>query len=68
MFCSDLYACSLASSVLFVTIAKIFFEFDLALFGTIEDDVKKYHEFFSPLPATGREDCESLLSKRNLSF
>jgi len=41
---------SLASSELFVTIAKLFSEFDLELFDTTFDDVKQVHDFFSPFP------------------
>jgi hypothetical protein len=46
--------CSLASSELYVTIAKLFGGFDMKLFDTDEDDIKQVHDFFSPFPASER--------------
>jgi len=44
----------LASSELYVTIAKLFGGFDMKLFETEEDDIKQVHDFFSPFPDSER--------------
>jgi hypothetical protein len=45
---------SLASSELYVTIAKLFSSFDMKLFETDENDIKQVHDFFSPFPDSER--------------
>ncbi|EPE25795.1 Cytochrome P450 [Glarea lozoyensis ATCC 20868] len=42
----------LASSELYVAIAKVFMELELELFDTFEDDIVQVHDFFSPFPAS----------------
>jgi hypothetical protein len=51
---ADFVPCSLASSELYVTIAKLFVLFDMKLFETEEDDIKQVHDFFSPFPDSER--------------
>lgn len=51
---TDLCLYSLASSELYVTIAKLFGWFDIKLFETEEDDIKQVHDFFSPFPDSER--------------
>jgi len=41
---------SLASSEIYLTVAKLFESFDMKLFETEEDDMKQVHDFFSPFP------------------
>ena len=45
---------SLASSELYVTLAKVFGAFDMKLFETDFDDIKQVHDFFSPFPDSER--------------
>ena len=51
---ADLIFYSLASSELYVTIAKLFGSFDMKLFETEENDIKQVHDFFSPFPDSER--------------
>ena len=44
----------MASSELYVTIAKLFGEFNMKLFETQEGDIKQVHDFFSPFPDSER--------------
>jgi hypothetical protein len=45
---------SLASSELYVTIAKLFGAVDMKLFETEEEDIMQVHDFFSPFPDSER--------------
>ena len=45
---------SLALSEIYVCLARVFGEYELALFETTTEDVEQVHDFFSPYPRTSR--------------
>jgi hypothetical protein len=45
---------SLALSEIYVCLARVFGEYELALFETTKEDVEQVHDFFSPYPRTSR--------------
>lgn len=45
---------SLAYSEIYVTVAKLFGNFELQLFDTDFDDIKQVHDFFSPFPESDK--------------